>query len=319
MRVNKNQFAYLVALISEAEIFKKANGSKQFPIGLHLAIVLYRLGSSGESASIRKVAATFGIGDGATLMKITQRIFSVFITLLTKYIVWPSSSEQEQIISDTYNELPFCIGYIDGTEIKIADAPQINHEKYFSRNHIYSIKLQAVCDYKLRIRDVVVGYAGSTHDAKVFSNSILLKEKDRFFSNQSWIAGDSAYPLSDIIIPPYRRNSQQLTSEERIQFNKRHSKYRVRVEHCFGLLKENFCSLKELRVRIKNNKSHKFCCERILVCCILHNILLTEFESQSREEIHISAEEDLPDMLLYNNESSAYESKRKSIYNLMFN
>ncbi|XP_037929005.1 protein ALP1-like [Teleopsis dalmanni] len=181
-------FAYLVALISEAEIFKKANGSKQFPIGLHLAIVLYRLGSSGESASIRKVATTFGIGDGATLMKITQRIFSVFITLLTKYIVWPSSSEQEQIISDTYNELPFCIGYIDGTEIKIADAPQINQEKYFSRNHIYSIKLQAVCDYKLRIRDVVVGYEGSTHDAKVFSNSILLKEKDRFFSNQSWIA-----------------------------------------------------------------------------------------------------------------------------------
>lgn len=40
------------------------------------------------------------------------------------------------------HELPFCIGYLDSTEIKLAEAPVKNQEAYFSRKYQYSIKLQ---------------------------------------------------------------------------------------------------------------------------------------------------------------------------------
>lgn len=49
----------------------------------------------------------------------------------------------------------------------------------------------------------------------------------------------------------------------------------MRVEHCIGILKERFPSLKELRLRIHSSQSNKLACDWFIVCCILHNIILT--------------------------------------------
>ncbi|GBP12937.1 Protein ANTAGONIST OF LIKE HETEROCHROMATIN PROTEIN 1 [Eumeta japonica] len=172
LRVDRTQFAHLLSLIENDDVFAKCSG-KQFPVDIQLAVVLYRLGSSGESASIRKIASTFGIGDGGTLTKITRRVFKAFLKQLHLYIYWPDPTERSEIVRETFNELPFCVGYVDGTEIKLAEAPIKNHEAFFSRNHVYAIKAQMVCDYKRKIRDVVVGYSGSTHDAKIFKNQAI--------------------------------------------------------------------------------------------------------------------------------------------------
>ena len=80
--------------------------------------------------------------------------------------------------------------------------------------------------------------------------------------------------LTDTVITPFRRNSSFSSTGKRQRFNKYFSGFRVRIEHCFGVLKERFPSLKELRVRIKDAKSHKFVCQWILVCGILHNIFI---------------------------------------------
>lgn len=319
LRMERHQFDLLLSLISDDEEFQKPHACKQFSIGLQLAIVLYRLGSSGENASVRKIATTFGVGDGGTLSKITNRVFRALIKQLPKYIFWPNNEERKKIVAETYHELPLCIGYIDGTEIKLAEAPVVDHEAYFSRNHIYSIKAQVVCDNKLRIRDVVVGSPGSSHDAKIFKNCSIFKNKENYVSAHQWIAGDSAYPLSDFLITPFRSNSEQLDSSKRKAFNLRHSRYRVRVEHCFGLLKEKFGSLKELRMRIHNKNSHKMCCKWIIVCCIIHNILLSESDlelGRSFQNEDIGEEEDCP----YENNTNKKNSeiKRQGLYYLMF-
>lgn len=148
------------------------------------------------------------------------------------------------------------------------------HEIYFSRKRQYSIKLQAVCDHNLKIRHATVGHPGSVHDAKVFSQCPLKQRPQHYFSGIQWIAGDSAYPLSQNLITPYRRNTAELPREETEKFNRYFSSYRVRIENCFGALKERFGSLKELRQRLKSEQNHKECCQWIMVCCILHNALL---------------------------------------------
>lgn len=59
-----------------------------------------------------------------------------------EYIFWPDKNERDSIVKHKYYELPFCIGYVDGTEIKLAEAPVLDPESYFSRKKIYSVKLQ---------------------------------------------------------------------------------------------------------------------------------------------------------------------------------
>jgi len=55
----------------------------------------------------------------------------------------------------------------------------------------------------------------------------------------------------------------------------------VKVENAFGMLKEIFGSLKELRVRVNKISGHKYACDWILACCVLYNIIrpnIAEFD-----------------------------------------
>uniref|UniRef100_A0A0K8VC70 Putative nuclease HARBI1 n=1 Tax=Bactrocera latifrons TaxID=174628 RepID=A0A0K8VC70_BACLA len=323
LRVSKEQFNKIFNLIKNDPEFNKAHSSKQIPVDLQLAIVLYRLGSCGEGAALKKIATLFGVGDGGTLSIITKRVFSAILRLRDSFLFWPNETERSEIVHATYSEMPFCIDYIDGTEIKLAESPVIDPTSFFSRKHIYSIKAQIVCDYKLKIRHVMVGHVGSWHDARVYRSSSLFLQKEKFFSSQQWLAGDSAYSLSETMITPFRSNARVLDINFRINFNLRHSKLRVRVEHCFGLLKERFCSLKEFRARLIDKESHNLCCDWFVVCCILHNIL-REDDSTNNEYINLD-EDTTYEYTDDNGEESEDvqpnrkgETKRLAIHSLMF-
>lgn len=264
----------ILQLIKHDEVFNNKRAYKQFPVEIQLMIVLYRLGSYGEGASITKIATFFGIGDGGTIQIITDRVFKAILNLKTNFLSWPEASERRELVAKTFHELPHCIGYVDGTEIKLAEKPSDDPEAYFSRKHVYSLKVQAVCDYRKKIRHMVLGYPGSVHDSRVFNNCELSTKPAVYFSGAEWIAGDSAYKLTSTVITPYRINATESATEDRTQFNKALSKYRIRIEHCFGLMKERFNSLKELKISAKNNESIKRACRWILVCAIIHNILI---------------------------------------------
>jgi hypothetical protein len=127
----------------------------------------------------------------------------------------------------------------------------------------------------MKIRNIVVGYPASVHDARIFANCKLAQQPNDFFTDSQWLAADSAYRLNEFTITPFRRNS---SNENKYAFNKYFSGYRVRIENCFGMLKEKFSSLKELRIRVKDKKSHQFACKWITSCCILYNIILPYLE-----------------------------------------
>ncbi|XP_037940314.1 uncharacterized protein LOC119673151 [Teleopsis dalmanni] len=101
LRANKSQLARLVEIFANDIIFKAPGSNMQLPVDLQLAIVLFHLGSSGESTSVRKVATTFGVENGSTLTKITQRVFSAILRKLPAYIRWPSATERRQLIAHT--------------------------------------------------------------------------------------------------------------------------------------------------------------------------------------------------------------------------
>ena len=151
-----------------------------------------------------------------------------------RYIHWPDATERKLFISETLNEPPHCIGYVDGTKIKLAEKQRPDAEAYFSRNHVYSQKAQCVCDHKMQIRYIVLGYPGSVHDARIYNNCCLSTKTSEMFSGSEWLAGDGAYKLTSSLITPFRANATERNLQQRNIFNRTFSQYRIRIEHCFG-------------------------------------------------------------------------------------
>ncbi|XP_049301863.1 uncharacterized protein LOC125775375 [Bactrocera dorsalis] len=276
VRMNRANFEIVLKLIEDDVLFNGASSGKQFPVAMQLAIVLYRLGCNGEGASVAKIASFFGIGDGGTIQRVTELVFQAILKIKQRFLFWPDAKERQSIVRNTFFELPHCIGYVDGTEIKLAEKPSDDPESYFSRKHVYSLKVQAVCEYKLRIRHMVLGYPGSVHDSRIYNNCELALKPSNHLSGDEWIAADSAYKLTNTVITPFRTNSNDCTLQQRNEFNNTHSKYRVRIENCFGILKERFNSLKELKIQIKDDASVRLACRWVLVCAILHNIIIEQ-------------------------------------------
>lgn len=81
-RVNWTNFKLILELIKDDEVFHGPRSCLQFPVEMQLIIVLYRLGSSGEGASVAKIASLFGIGDGGTVQVITGFDIIVKIRLI---------------------------------------------------------------------------------------------------------------------------------------------------------------------------------------------------------------------------------------------
>ena len=140
--------------------------------------------------------------------------------------------------------------------------------------------MQMVCDHYLKVRHVIVGYSASVHDAHIFGSCQLAMNPAQFFSDSQWLAADSAYRLMEDVIMPFWKNSTFVMLMDRNNFNKYFSGYRVQIENCFGILKEKLSSLKELRVWIRDFKTHKYACDWIITCSVLYNMILSYFEDE---------------------------------------
>lgn len=275
-RVSRRTFQIILNLIRNDPVFERnKRGRPQHPVDLQLMVVLYRLGCYGEASSIAKTAFLFGLGDGGTVQNITKRVFSVILKLTKRFIFWPNDDERKALVCETFNELPHCIGYVDGTELRLAEKPCEDPDSYLSRKQQYAIKAQIICDHKKRVRNLVVGYPGAVHDARIFKNCAIGSHPERYFDSRQYLLGDSAYKLSKTVITPFRINAKGLGSTPAgRKFNRCLGRYRVRVENTIGSVKERFNSLKEIKTPIIDDDSIKFICDWVTVCVILYNVII---------------------------------------------
>lgn len=207
LRVNRQQFSLILREIENDDLFSTGLIHRlEFPVHFQLVIVLFRLGGKGDTNM--KIAAAFGIGDGGIIDKITKRVFAAILKLGKKYIFWPDAVERREIVQRTAHELPNCIGYLDGCEIRLSYA------RIRTMSSQYSTKIQAICDHKRRLCSLVVGYPGSVHDARFFSESAIGSNPQNFLSDLEWIASDSAYKCTKyvVIVTPCGSNSRALNS-----------------------------------------------------------------------------------------------------------
>lgn len=275
-RVTKQTFTFIVALI-EDDIKRKTTVLRE-PISVQkrVAITFYFFSSTAE---YRTIANLFGVSRSFVCKCVKDVCTALINRLQSKFIFLPKGHELENIIN-TYKRkwgFPACFGAIDGTHIPII-APTQNHADYINRKGYHSVVMQAVVDCKYLFRDIVIGWPGSVHDARVLSNSEIFKigEQNKlspadYHVNVGGkniapvILGDPAYPLLPWLLKPYPENPNTIRRQRR--FNYRLSRARVTVENVFGRWKGRFRRfLKRVDMDLSNLVAV------IAASCILHNI-----------------------------------------------
>ena len=107
------------------------------------------------------------------------------------------------------------------------------------------------------------------------------------------IIGDSAYPMSNYLMTPYKARGVTLNEQQK-KFNTHLSSKRAVIERAFALL-----GLRFPRVTLLPFRSNKKRIECVVACCVLHNWCLTEddddesaFEAFAEElETDVNSEE----------------------------
>ncbi|XP_063238822.1 putative nuclease HARBI1 [Bacillus rossius redtenbacheri] len=165
-------------------------------------------------------------------------------------------------------EFPGVTGCIDCTHICISNPGGQFPELYRNRKQYMSLNVQVVAGPNLEIMDIVTRWPGSTHDARIFSNSRVMVR----FENQGLpgiLLGDNGYPQLPFLYTPVLVP----TTAAEIRYNLAHRRTRNIVERLFGVWKRRFACLGQ-KLRTKLATSNKV----ILACAVLHNIAVQHEE-----------------------------------------
>jgi hypothetical protein len=274
-RVTKDTFEFILVEVSQDITRKDTIMSKAIPPKHRLALILYYLASTVE---YRTVSNLFGVSTAFVCLCVRD-VCEAIRKRLMKIINFPRGDNLVKVIQE-YEErwgFPMCAGAIDGTHIPII-APLEGHIDYVNRKSFHSIIMQAVVDSNYLFRDIIVGWPGSVHDARVLANSEIFKKANNnlLFSRidhkeiydqeiPPLILGDPAYPLLPWLMKPYPENSNTPKIEQ--VFNYRLSRTRMTVENTFGRWKGRFRRFsKRVDMEVGNVITI------VVASCILHNI-----------------------------------------------
>ena len=194
-------------------------------------------------------ANAFGVAV-STVTKIVREVCIAIREHLTpEYIKMPKDMESmERLIAgwEQATGFPMVVGAVDGTHIPILQ-PYINSQDYYSYKMKYTINVQgAVCDYLGQFIDVDIRWLGATHDAKVFSNSLInqrIKDQTHPYLCRTLLPGrdkvgllflgDPAYPL----LPHVMKEYAHCTDDAQVVFNQMLRDARNQIECAYGRLK----------------------------------------------------------------------------------
>jgi len=129
---------------------------------------------------------------------------------------------------------------IDGTLFPLAFAPMVNGEDYYTRKGNYAIKGLVICDDTAQITWVEMGWPGSVHDNRVWTNSEIYLGTNKYFDQKEYFLGNSVFLASAVMIPAFKKGHNSNLSEEKRFFNTKLAKAWIKSEHCIGLLKARF-------------------------------------------------------------------------------
>lgn len=134
----------------------------------------------------------------------------------------------------------FCVGAIDGVQIKI-NRPRATEDpapnSYYTRRGIHALNVQAVADDRGSIIWASIRAPGAMHDSQAFSLSTLFLQfaagMGRWF-----IVGDDAYVGKEHIATPFHGTTKGGTMEDNYQYYQ--ALTRQPIERAFGMIERRW-------------------------------------------------------------------------------
>ncbi|KAF1328774.1 hypothetical protein FI667_g6630, partial [Globisporangium splendens] len=317
-RMSRRCFFLICAKIADHRELKSVFGKLQKPsVEVHLLILLKMCEASASNAV---VADFFSCGKG-TVGLLADRTIKALNALKDQVISWPNASERREIAEriEAASGLPQCVGFVDGTLFPLIFRPKLHSEDYYSaKEAVYAMNAMVLCDDQCRIRYENIGWPGSSHDNRVWGNCEIALNKERFFSEDEYILGDSAYQPSTILVPAFKKTSGVQLSEKEELFNDKSASARARVVRCIGMLKGRFPLLTALRTLLVSEKDARNTVDLVCACMVLHNLAIDD----PIPETWVHAEGDVEDEEsdeMPGNDSDKGEERRRSLCEHLIN
>lgn len=134
-----------------------------------------------------------------------------------------------------------------------------------------------MCEVEVQCTKIIrIGWPGSTHDNRVWTNCALHTNSWRYFGASEYLLGDSAYSEGPHLVPAFKKMPNQGMQVECEKFNRFLARLRIKVEHAIGMLKGKFQHLKRLRLKLACKRDVEEIIRVITVAVILHNICLED-------------------------------------------
>ncbi|XP_064479664.1 putative nuclease HARBI1 [Ornithodoros turicata] len=222
---------------------------------------------------------------------------AVIKNLAPKYLRFPQTPEEKLAVKRGFYEiagLPGCLGAVDGTAVAIIAPsnmdPRFTDGNYYFHKGYHALNLLGICDANRRILHVNARYPGSCHDAAVWAICRIRQRASVLFDDGEWLLGDLGYPLEPWLMTPFRNPA----SHKETAYNRAHSRTRVRIEHCFGVLKMRFRCLRRYRTL---HFAPDRACNIITGCAVLHNMCIAYNLTDPADDPEPAATENASDTL----------------------
>uniref|UniRef100_A0AAZ1XDW7 Putative nuclease HARBI1 n=1 Tax=Oreochromis aureus TaxID=47969 RepID=A0AAZ1XDW7_OREAU len=162
--------------------------------------------------------------------------------IVTQFVSFPLDARTLHTHKRAFMDIagfPGVVGVIDGTHVRII-APSEDEAVFVNKRNFHSINVQIVFNAACKILDIVAKWPGSTHDARMLSESgIRQLFERRYVPANCHLLGDSGYPCKPWLLTPYLQPRQGA-----------HKTTRAVVERGIGQLKRRFHVLHgEVRLR----------------------------------------------------------------------
>ncbi|KAH0653075.1 hypothetical protein KY285_030609 [Solanum tuberosum] len=255
----------------ESVVTKKDTMLRQaIPVRQRVAVCIWRL-ATGEP--LREVSKRFGLGISTCHKLVLEVCTAIKGVLMPKFVQWPNDDYKMNEIKHEFQMLsgmPNVGGSIYTTHVPII-APKVSVAAYFNKRHTernqktsYSVTVQGVVDPKGVFTDVCIGWPGSMSDDKVLEKSALYQRANRGQLKDTWVVGNSGYPLMDWVLAPYTRQNLTWTQHA---FNEKVGEVQKVAKEAFMRMKARWsCLRKRTEVKLQDLPVV------LGACCVLHNI-----------------------------------------------
>jgi len=150
LRVTPESFQFILQLIQDHPIFTTTSHRPQTPVEIQLAVTLFRMGRYGNGASVKDIARTAGISEGA-VERFTDRCFEAIHSHHDEFIRPLTEAEKEREKAWIEKNIG-CVGWregwimYDGTIVVLFQKPGLNGDTYYTRKCNYGLNAQVCLD-----------------------------------------------------------------------------------------------------------------------------------------------------------------------------